>query len=283
MTRTHIEYDLSFATPAFVGDAAQQAQWRTPPLKALIRQWWRVVKAPQVGFSVDGPDGLRAAENNLFGSASDNNSHQSLVKLRLKDWAAGQLSNTAWPRREIGQIQVGQGRVRADVYLGFGPIAPASRNLGRPEPTVERLAIDPQANQRNELSVLFARTVTGSQIDEVRQAIRLASWFGGIGSRSRNGWGSITLQGERHPPTAAISRNDLRLTASRSADASRPIATGRMQSARTTWVRWSGWEERTERRSGTGERPCFSSPPYDETSGLLQSTSAGMKTFPPTS
>lgn len=199
MTRTPLAYNLSFATPAFVGDAAQQAQWRTPPIKALIRQWWRVVKAPQVGFSVDGPDGLRAAENNLFGSASDNNSHQSLVKLRLKDWAAGQLSNTAWPRREIDQIQVGQGRVRADVYLGFGPIAPASRNLGRPEPTVERLAIDPQANQRNELSVLFARTVTGSQIDEVRQAIRLASWFGGIGSRSRNGWGSITFQGDSIP------------------------------------------------------------------------------------
>jgi len=208
MTRTHLAYDLSFATPAFVGDAAQQAQWRTPPLKALIRQWWRVVKAPLVGFSVDGPDGLRAAEDNLFGSASDSNSHQSLVKLRLKDWAAGQLSNTSWPRREIGQIQVGQGRVRADVYLGFGPIAPASRNLGRPEPTVERLAIDPQANQRNTLSVFFAGTATESQIDEVRQAIRLASWFGGIGSRSRNGWGSITLQGDaiaRLPP----SPNDL--------------------------------------------------------------------------
>jgi CRISPR-associated protein Cmr1 len=82
MTRTPLAYDLSFATPAFVGDAAQQAQWRTPPLKALIRQWWRVVKAPQVGFSVDGPDGLRAAENKLFGSASDNKSHQSLVRLR---------------------------------------------------------------------------------------------------------------------------------------------------------------------------------------------------------
>ncbi|MEF8731170.1 MAG: hypothetical protein V5B40_04410 [Candidatus Accumulibacter meliphilus] len=113
MTRTTLAYDLSFATPAFVGDAAQQAQWRTPPFKALIRQWWRVVKAPQVGFQVDGPDGLRAAEHKLFGSASDNfgeSSHQSLVRLRLKDWGVGQLANSGWPRQEIQKIPVGKDR-----------------------------------------------------------------------------------------------------------------------------------------------------------------------------
>ena len=206
MTRTHIEYDLSFATPAFIGDAAQQGQWRTPPLKALIRQWWRVVKAPQVRFSVEGPDGLRAAENSLFGSASDNygeQSHQSLVRLRLKEWAVGQLANSAWPRQEIAKISLGkpgQG-IRADLYLGFGPITPASTKKGLAEHV--RLAIDPK--QRNKLSVFFARTATESQIDEVRQAIRLASWFGGIGSRSRNGWGSVTLQGDTIPrlPTSS--------------------------------------------------------------------------------
>ena len=40
-----LHYTLSFNTPAFLGNAEQQAQWRTPPIKALIRQWWRVVKA----------------------------------------------------------------------------------------------------------------------------------------------------------------------------------------------------------------------------------------------
>ncbi|WP_366522100.1 RAMP superfamily CRISPR-associated protein [Candidatus Accumulibacter sp. ACC003] len=201
MTRMTLSYDLSFATPAFVGDAAQQAQWRTPPFKALIRQWWRVVKAPQVGFQVNGPDGLRAAEHRLFGSASDNfgeSSHQSLVRLRLKDWAVGQLANSAWPRQEINKIPVGkpgQG-IRADLYLGFGPITPESRGKGLPERV--RLALDPQ-KQRNELSISFGGTITESQINEVRQAISLASWFGGIGSRSRNGWGSITLQGDGIP------------------------------------------------------------------------------------
>lgn len=130
MPNTTLEYRLNFATPAFLGNAQQQAQWRTPPIKALIRQWWRVVKAPQVRFNVAE---LRAAEGGLFGAASDDESHRSLVRLRLKHWNDGQLDNDTWPKQEMKNIQVGQGQVRADVYLGFGPIAPASRNLGRPE------------------------------------------------------------------------------------------------------------------------------------------------------
>ncbi len=43
-----LEYQVAFTTPAFLGNADQQAQWRTPPFKALLRQWWRVVHAPKV-------------------------------------------------------------------------------------------------------------------------------------------------------------------------------------------------------------------------------------------
>ena len=34
-------YQLRFQTPAFLGNAQQQGQWRTPPIKALLRQWWQ--------------------------------------------------------------------------------------------------------------------------------------------------------------------------------------------------------------------------------------------------
>lgn len=46
MEMINLTYRVSFNTPAFLGNAEQQAQWRTPPFKALLRQWWRVVKAP---------------------------------------------------------------------------------------------------------------------------------------------------------------------------------------------------------------------------------------------
>jgi len=38
------EYKVSFVTPAFLGNAEQAGQWRTPPFKALLRQWWRVAE-----------------------------------------------------------------------------------------------------------------------------------------------------------------------------------------------------------------------------------------------
>jgi len=38
-----LRYKVEFLCPAFLGNAEQNGQWRTPPFKALLRQWWRVV------------------------------------------------------------------------------------------------------------------------------------------------------------------------------------------------------------------------------------------------
>lgn len=35
-------FTVRFITPAFLGDSEQDGRWRTPPFKALLRQWWRV-------------------------------------------------------------------------------------------------------------------------------------------------------------------------------------------------------------------------------------------------
>jgi CRISPR-associated protein Cmr1 len=55
MTMTQLRYRLTFLTPAFLGNAEQSAQWRTPPIKALLRQWWRVV------YAGDHPQGMSGA------------------------------------------------------------------------------------------------------------------------------------------------------------------------------------------------------------------------------
>jgi len=210
MKFTELKYTVSFNTPAFLGNAEQQAQWRTPPFKALLRQWWRVVKAPDLNYSVAQ---LRKAEGELFGYASDSSddteeqrnkdrpkSRQSRLKLRMKDWAPGLLDNDKWPRTEIKGISVGEGpSIPADVYLGFGPILPASKKENRASPSLGRKAIDPE-RATNELRLSFARDISEGQVQEVRKAVALACWFGGIGSRSRNGWGSIKFSGDNLPP-----------------------------------------------------------------------------------
>ena len=99
MTMRELTYQVSFNTPAFLGNAEQQAQWRTPPFKALLRQWWRVVKAPDVGYD---HRKLLALENELFGSAGDDSGGgRSKVQLRLSRWDAGTL--TELPRMAAHQ------------------------------------------------------------------------------------------------------------------------------------------------------------------------------------
>ena len=181
MTMRTLTYHVSFNTPAFLGNAEQQAQWRTPPLKALIRQWWRVVKAPQVGYSYRE---LLTLENALFGAAFDDGeakSHRSLVQLRLSDWGLGGLSSVAKGEMVRHQEVPGQ-QVGANLYLGYGPIGGS----------VHRSAIKPATVAQATLKLRFP----SEHEHDIKLALQMAHWFGSVGSRSRNGFGSIHFEGE---------------------------------------------------------------------------------------
>ena len=85
-----LEYQVQFTTPAFLGNAEQDGQWRTPPFKALLRQWWRVAYAAGRHADVDVAE-MRRAEGCLFGVASDgqDGSSKSLMRIRLDRWDLG--------------------------------------------------------------------------------------------------------------------------------------------------------------------------------------------------
>ena len=186
MTMRELTYQVSFNTPAFLGNAEQQAQWRTPPFKALLRQWWRVVKAPSPEMGYDYRK-LLALENELFGSAGDEDGGgRSKVQLRLSGWDAGTL--TSLPSMATHQhsevknkhtgalIPVGTG-----VYLGFGPVTIGGM----------RNAIAPLG-----FPVTLKLRCPKNEETAIRKAIQLVAWFGVVGSRSRNAWGSVRLEGE---------------------------------------------------------------------------------------
>ena len=60
------EFGITLNAPAFLGDADQKGVWRTPPIKAMLREWWRVVAAPAEEFC---HQRLRPIEGMLFGNA----------------------------------------------------------------------------------------------------------------------------------------------------------------------------------------------------------------------
>lgn len=189
MTMRELTYQVSFNTPAFLGNAEQQAQWRTPPFKALLRQWWRVVKGPDVGYD---HHKLLQLENALFGSAADDSgdarSGRSKVQLRLSDWSAGTLHGVA-KGEMVNHSEVPSKQVGANLYLGYGPIGGA----------VPRSAIDPKA-----APLALKLRFPAEYEQEICTAMQLAHWFGTVGSRSRNGFGAVHFEGDGVLPAKDI-------------------------------------------------------------------------------
>lgn len=190
---TKLQYTVRFTTPAFLGDAEQQAQWRTPPFKALVRQWWRIT---QYAKGVCSFKDIREKEGLLFGNvwlapSSDGHSRhcKSRIALRFDRWSTGTLDSKAWPGGPMESVKTtknARGEVRADVYLGFGPVMPESKREDRRSITI-RKAIN--TTDHAVLSLYPAPLA-----NELSETLQLITWFGTIGSRARNGWGSLSLE-----------------------------------------------------------------------------------------
>lgn len=201
MTMIQHRYRLTFLTPAFLGNAEQTGQWRTPPIKALLRQWWRVVYASEQGHSVN-VAAMRATEASLFGAASDgaSQSNRSRLRLRLGSWDKGRMTNwSGVDSQRIVHPEVGgkDGRpvpIGAQLYLGYGPL---TINGGQ---TSLKIGAAIQAGDSAELSLAFP---DDEEATRLKRALWLMHQYGTLGGRSRNGWGSFILQ-PAEPTTPAF-------------------------------------------------------------------------------
>jgi CRISPR-associated protein Cmr1 len=186
-----LSYEARFTTPAFLGNAVQDAQWRTPPFKALLRQWWRVAYAAEHGFRVD-LRSMRHEEGILFGHAwlddDSDSKHRSVparksaVRIRLQ--AAGTALGESWTRgtqKGVTPLPTDQ----STSYAWFGLI---KRGGDLPD----RTAIRTTGLEANRSLCIAFPDIYDARMSE---ALHLADAFGLIGSRSRGGWGSIALVG----------------------------------------------------------------------------------------
>jgi CRISPR-associated protein Cmr1 len=180
-----LEYKLEFHTPAFLGNAEQNAQWRTPPIKALLRQWWRVAYAAENDFAVN-PAAVRREEGLLFGNAwLDGNFCKSRIRIRLDGWEEGKLRQWPGPEATVHHPEVGQhgANVGSALYLGYGPL----RFQGGHTALRANAAI--QAGESATLSL----AVPEADAPLTERGLWLMDRYGTLGGRSRNGWGSFSL------------------------------------------------------------------------------------------
>lgn len=181
------EYQITFNVPAFIGDAEQKSVWRTPPFKALIQHWWRIAVAKEHDYDWRK---IRKAEGQLFGHAwlkdqqGQDWAMRSRVRMRLKKTCEGQL--TTWKEKDL-KVEHKEVKfpVGAYLYLGYGPLA---YQKGSKAPVL-KMGPAIKEKEQNQLILIYPR----QEKETFQQVMQLIHWFGTLGGRSRNGWGSIEV------------------------------------------------------------------------------------------
>lgn len=184
-------YTLRFLTPAFLGNATQTGQWRTPPIKALLRQWWRVAYAADQNGAIN-VAAMRSTEGKLFGTAADGEgeSNKSQVRLRLSGWDKGRpvpwngTDSGRVPHQEVKNRDGQVAPVGPLLYLGYGPLVFAQGQ------TSFKSGAPIQSDERATFSLAFASGTDAARLDK---ALWLMHCYGTLGGRARNGWGSFSL------------------------------------------------------------------------------------------
>ena len=174
-------------TPMFLGgaDPTTQAELRVPSIKGALRFWWRAL----MWGTVEDVAELQSKEAKLFGSR-DQNVGQSKFLMRLEsstppivlkaNEVLAQRGDKAASNRDA---IVGEGAR----YLGYGLMGAFGANSGRltrpclaaPFEFTLHLRFKPKTEDRLQVEVL--------------NALKLLGLCGGLGSRSRRGYGSVTL------------------------------------------------------------------------------------------
>lgn len=156
---------LETLTPLFLGGADQEkaAELRVPSIKGQLRFWYRATD----------PD-YRRYEARLFGSTD---AGQSGVMLSLR--------GANLPTQAKGEVW----RESALAYLGYGPVI---YEKGQKAPVTQRSYIKPGAMY--EMQCRFRPWLNRDDRMRIIRALKAWTLFGGLGSRSRRGFGSLQVQ-----------------------------------------------------------------------------------------
>jgi CRISPR-associated protein Cmr1 len=177
-------FDVEFVTPAFaMGADGEHAELREQTLNGLLRFWWRAF------FGSDNLDEMQEKESQIFGSTSN----KSDLKIFISD--KNYLSHIANIPRGILIPVKSKGRtfnISILEYLSYG-LYEYERGNGN---VFKKGHI--KENGKFTLNLEYSKQYE----KEILTSLFLLKLFGGIGSRSRNGFGSIDIKNLSSSQTA---------------------------------------------------------------------------------
>ncbi len=208
---THIIAHYRAVTPLFLGGAENtaEAELRPASIKGALRFWWRAL---QWG-TVDTVAALKEKESNLFGSSEVREEKGPAGKTLYKGGQARFLltitehqhpdplsigdilskdGSRAVPASSKPTDRVGDGAR----YLGYGlmeAFRSTNKETGETKEAGQLKRPCITAPFAFTVRIAFRKDVGDQEIEEIKNALKLLGLCGGLGSRSRRGWGSLTL------------------------------------------------------------------------------------------
>jgi CRISPR type III-B/RAMP module RAMP protein Cmr1 len=176
-----IECEIEILTPMFLGGAKQStdgkaiAEVRTQSIKGVLRYWYRALV---------GPTGVCQAESEIFGS-SDERIGASKVRLVLsrRDFLQHYQKTQFSEIKEFVFKHPTKGFPMNPLnYLAYGPVDNSKK--------IARTAFSPGGTFV--LSLSYHR-LDELQLSDLRKSLYLFLTFGGLGGRSRKGYGAVNL------------------------------------------------------------------------------------------
>ena len=167
------EYECEVVTPLFLGGAdPQKAELRVPPIKAAMRFWWRALYGGE-----DTTKEMAEREAAIFGSTDKKSTlsvtvHRLNSKTALRDLPPGKMVPVEGKTYKTSIIN----------YLAYG-LFEYKNAIKKNVYTKEH--IEPASRMKIIISFLPAFET------DVLNAFKTLITFGGIGARSRNGFGAL--------------------------------------------------------------------------------------------
>ena len=185
MPAIRIDATYRVVTPLFcTGANPQTPVLRLSSFKGVLRYWWRALAWSRYGADLGV---LRRQEDKLFGSAGGG---QSRVVMRLAPVPEPPPTVAV---DDLLEVRVGRGAVGEGArYLGYGLMeAFGSRKKGTKAGQLTRACLGAPF----EFTVqMRARDLNGQESASLEAALAALGVLGGLGARSRKGYGSLALQ-----------------------------------------------------------------------------------------
>ena len=179
MAPTRIDATYRATTPMFCGGASgKHAELRLPSFKGVLRYWWRALAWSEF---IGDLQKIAGEEDCLFGSAGGG---QSRMSMRL-------ASQSRTTRRRVGeQLPVGEGAR----YLGYGVMeAFASQKKGTRAGQLMRGCLDGCFDFTVQIRLRNQGGRQEGRLALLERAVKCVGFLGGIGAKSRKGYGSISF------------------------------------------------------------------------------------------